>query len=174
MKRFGWLVLAALVPSAPAWGYVDASPSLGKVIHDAATIVVLRVEKVSVEKRAIRFKKVADLKGNHPAAEVKHQLTDRYHPREARTILEWVAPGQFAVCFLNGKVAVLCTGFYWYECSALEPPWWKLVNELEDPQAPVRGAAVDDLGLIGRPARSAVPSLVKLFADLEPLVRVKE
>jgi HEAT repeat protein len=274
MKRLLWLLFAATMPAGPAWGYVDQTPSLGKVLNDASAIVVLRVDRLSVEKRVIIYKKVADLKGTHPTAEVKHQITDGFHPREPRTILEWAEPGKLAICFHNGRTAVTCIGAYWYECAALRPPWWTmtsarpelslayygppeklrdciptildgkeaivtavthgarsdvwqhgnvafkkvlrgkecpiwrlkaslkmpenamdvgskdskwvvgpgaagpedvpdLVRKLDDKEAPVRGAAADDLGLIGRPARSAVPALVKHFTDPEPLVRLR-
>jgi hypothetical protein len=128
MKRYSWLLLAFVVSTTPAWGYVDATPSLGKVIKDAKIISVLRVEKVSAEKRVIIYKKIADLKGAQPTEEVKHQITDGFHPREPRTILDWAEPGKLAVCFYDGKTAVTCIGQYWYECAALEAPWWTMTS----------------------------------------------
>ena len=128
MKRFVLLVLAFAIPTSPAWGYVDATPSLGKVLNDATTIVVLRVEKVSAEKRIIIYKKVTDLKGTQPTEEIKHQITDGFHPREPQTILEWAEPGKLAICFHDGKTAVVCIGQYWYGCAALEAPWWTMTS----------------------------------------------
>jgi hypothetical protein len=56
------------LPGARAGAYVDhmSGFTLGCVIEHSPTIVVLEVEKVSLEKRVIVFKKVADLKGKHP------------------------------------------------------------------------------------------------------------
>src|SRR5262249_26094124 len=67
--------------------------------------------------------KVADLKGKDADDVVKHQLTDGYHPREARTVLDWAEPGRLAVCFSTGGGAVTCLGRYWYLCSTHEPGW---------------------------------------------------
>jgi HEAT repeat protein len=274
MKRLMWLILVIAAPINPAWGYVDATPSLGKVLNDANTIVVLRVEKLNTEKRIIIYQKVGDLKGTHPTDEVKHQITDGFHPREPRTILDWAEPGKLAVCFHDGKTAITCIGQYWYECATLEAPWWTmtsarpelslayfgpaeklrdsipalldekevvvtavmhgarsdvwqhgnvafrkvlrgkdcpiwrikaslkmpdnamevgskdskwivgpgvaapedvpgLTRKLDDKEAAVRGSAADDLGLIGRPARSAAPTLAKLLEDPEPLIRIR-
>src|SRR5437763_10269604 len=112
----------------PAWGYIDASPTLGKVIKDSTNIVVLRVEKVSRGKRIIIYEKVADLKGRHPTDRVKHHITDGWHPGEAKLILDWAEPGKVAVCFHNGRVSETCIGSYWYECSAHQEPWWRMTG----------------------------------------------
>jgi HEAT repeat protein len=98
--------------------------TLGYVIEHSPTIAVLEVEKVSLEKRAIVFKKVADLKGRHPAERVKHQLKDGLQPHELKAILDWAEPGRIAVCFHDGKSARTCIGRYWYECHATQDEWW--------------------------------------------------
>src|SRR5262245_52019461 len=128
MKRLVALLLALVISIGTVQGYVDATQSLGKVITDAKHIVVLRVEKVNEEKRIIIYKKVADLKGDYPTMEVKHRVTDGFHPREPKLIMDWAEPGKLAICFHDGKVAVTCIGSYWYECSALESPWWTMTS----------------------------------------------
>ena len=55
------LVIAWWALATPAQAFIDLAPSLGKLANDSNIIVVLEVEKVSQEKRAIIFKKVADL-----------------------------------------------------------------------------------------------------------------
>src|SRR5215204_6524502 len=70
-----------------AGAYIDTCPSLGTVVASATSIVILQVDKVSVDKRVVIYKKIADLKGNHPAEQIKHQITDGGHPREPKGIL---------------------------------------------------------------------------------------
>src|SRR5262249_1147833 len=68
MKRFvavGVLAVAFLILLVgPIRAYVDVSPTLGYIIKDSTSIAVIQIDKVSVEKRGIIFKKVADLKGS--------------------------------------------------------------------------------------------------------------
>jgi HEAT repeat protein len=99
---------------------------LGRVINQSTRIVVLQVERVSREKQVVVYKKVADLKGSSDDV-VKHQLTDGYHPRESRTVLDWAEPGELAICFYTGSGSVTCLGRYWYLCSAGEPGWGTMI-----------------------------------------------
>jgi HEAT repeat protein len=124
MKRLFYPLLALIGLPGPAPAYIDASPTLGRLVKESTNIVVLRVEKVSMDKRAIIYTKVADLKGKYPADQVKHQLTDGWHPGESKFILEWAEPGRIAVCLLNGKSALICVDNYWYGVTAAEAPWW--------------------------------------------------
>jgi HEAT repeat protein len=119
-------MLVLLVTTDPAGAYIDSTPTLGKLIADSDHIAVLQVDKVSREKRAVIFNKVADLKGKDSAAVVKHRLTDGSRPRQARTILDWAEPGEVAVCFQRGNVSETCIGGFWYECAAGEAPWWTM------------------------------------------------
>lgn len=127
MKRLLGLTVIATLWSAPARAYVDGSPTLGSVIRDSSHIVVLEVTKVNAEKRVIVYKKVADLKGQHPTDEVRHAIGEGSHPREPKTVLDLAKPGAIAICFHNGKVAQTCLGKYWYEAVAAgEAPWWSM------------------------------------------------
>lgn len=124
----GLTALAALPGLAPA--YVGTSPTLAAIINDARHVVVLQVDKVSIDKRAIIFKKVADIKGTTTATEYKHQLGDGSHPCQARLILTWAQEAQelggTALCFHDGKASLICLGDYWYECTVSEAPWWTM------------------------------------------------
>jgi HEAT repeat protein len=124
------LCLAVLLglPCARAGAYVDhiSGFTLGYVIEHSPTIVVLEVEKVTLEKRVIVFRKMADLKGKHPTEQVKHQLKEGLQPHELKAILDWAEPGRIAVCFHDGKVAQTCIGRYWYQCHATQDAWWKM------------------------------------------------
>src|SRR5436190_41663 len=126
MKRLLWVPVLALFLSPPAASAViEVIPTLGQVINDATNIVVLEVEKVSLEKKVIIYKKLADLKGRYPIERVHHQIAGGLSPREPKMILDWAAPGKTAVWFHDGKVGQTCIGNYWYETYALpESPWW--------------------------------------------------
>src|SRR5947209_12650769 len=127
MKRLPLLLL--LVCGLPTRGlaYIEGgSPTLGRLTKEAVHIVVLRVDRVSLERRVIVFRKVADLKGNDPQVEVKHQLADGVHPGLPHAVLDWAEPGKLAVCFHDGKVCLTCIGAAWYQCSALPAPWWTM------------------------------------------------
>jgi HEAT repeat protein len=118
------LVITLWALATPVQAFIDLAPSLGKLANDSNVIVVLEVEKVSQEKRAIIFKKVADLKGKRDAGEIKLRLADGWTPRNSKIMLDWAAPGKTAIFFINGTVGYLCVGSYWCLCSQEAPPWW--------------------------------------------------
>src|SRR5262249_10504987 len=126
MCRFFPALLIVLGTAAPSWAYIAALPTLGKVIKDANNIAVLRVDQVSRDKQVVIFSKVGDLKGKGAPEVMKHKLTDGFHPRQARTILDWAEPGQLAICFHTERVSQTCIGGFWYECAAGEAPWWTM------------------------------------------------
>ena len=106
MKRVLLLLPIFLWTPTHSWAYLEVSPivpTLGRVVNQSTRITVLQVDRVSREKQIIIYKKVADLKGKDSDELVKHKLTDGYHPREARTILDWAEPGALAVCFTRAK-----------------------------------------------------------------------
>ncbi|HEX7896905.1 MAG TPA: HEAT repeat domain-containing protein [Planctomycetota bacterium] len=122
----GALFLGLMAPRAGA--YIDTAPSLGTVVATSTSIVMLQVEKVSVEKRAILWKKIGDVKGKNPAEQFKHQITDGGHPREPRGILDWARPGRVAIGFVNDKVFWTYIGRLWYESAAGEESWWRMTR----------------------------------------------
>jgi HEAT repeat protein len=128
MKRLAYLMMALLGLANPARAYVDATPTLSRLIQDATHIAVMRVVQVDRQKRVIIYAWVADLKGRLEQAEVKHRLTDGLHPREPETILGWAQPGQVAVFFMGNKIAEVCIGRYWYECAQQESAWWSMTR----------------------------------------------
>lgn len=95
--RVSLLVLVFFVMSGRSPAYLAAMPTLGKIIVDSSNIVVLQVDKTSRDKQVVIFKKVADLKGKESPEVAKHKLTNGFHPRQARTILDWAEPGKTAV-----------------------------------------------------------------------------
>jgi HEAT repeat protein len=74
---------------------------------------------------------------------VKHKLTDGFHPRQSRTVLDWAEPGSIAVCFQNGeRTCVTCIGGYWYECAIGEVPWWTMTTGRPELSYAYRGSTV--------------------------------
>jgi HEAT repeat protein len=124
MRRLLYPLLLLLGTPVPSWAYIDASPTLGMLIADSNNIVVLQVDKVSREKQVVLFKNVGDLKGKDFGAVVKHKITDGFHPRQSRTILDWAESGAVAICFRRGNVCQTCLGGFWYECAAGDLGSW--------------------------------------------------
>ncbi len=120
------VLLAGLALPAAGRAYIGSYPTLGKLAADSERIIVLQVDRVDRERRVVVFKKVADLKGTGGPERVKHRLTDGFHPRQARAVLDWAEPGKVAVCFQSGRVSLTCLGDFWYECVAGEPPRWTM------------------------------------------------
>ena len=140
MKRSLYLLLAFVGAPTTSFAYIDSTPTLGKLIADSDHIVVLQVERVSREKQVIIYNKIADLKGKDAPALVKHKITNGFHPRQSRAILDWAEPEAVAVCFQRGTVCQTCIGACWYECAAGEAPWWTMTMGKSELSYTYRGA----------------------------------
>src|SRR5262245_54639609 len=125
MRRIGLFVgVAALCISLHAWAYVEIPYTLGRVLAESSHIVLMEVEAVNKERGAIVFKKLKDLKGQHPQQQIKHNIGTRgFHPREWQTVMGWAEKGKKAVFFYNGGASETCIGTYWYQCYQ-EGEWW--------------------------------------------------
>jgi hypothetical protein len=120
--------LVALLPTRPAFAYIEAPHSLGAVISQSTNVLVLRVEKVDKERNLIVFRKERDLKGTHPGDVVKHNIgRGGFHPREWQWTMEWAQPGQVAVMFHNGGAGEVCITNYWYQVTA-GGEWWNFTH----------------------------------------------
>ena len=109
-----------------AWAYIEIAYTLGRVVQEATSISVLRVEKVDKEKNLILFRKVQDLKGTLPGETTKHNIGRAgFHEREWKAIMEWAEPGKTAVFFNNGGASETCIGNYWYQAYA-GGEWWNM------------------------------------------------
>jgi hypothetical protein len=129
MKSTVLLACAAILVFATAVaGYVEAPYTLGQVCKESTIIVFMEVSRVNQEKNLIIYKKLQDLKGQYPAAEIKHNIGQRgFHPREWQTIMTWAAEGKKAVFFSNGGASETCIGDYWYQCYQ-EGEWWGMTH----------------------------------------------
>ena len=123
-RAFLALPLVLTLTAPPARAYVEAPHTLGRVCHESTNIVLVEVAKVNAEKGLIIFKKLEDLKGKHPRDEIKHNIGKRgFHEREWKGVMAWAEPGKVAVMFHNGSATEVCTGTYWYQCTA-GGEWW--------------------------------------------------
>jgi hypothetical protein len=117
-------VLAVLVGAAQA--YVEAPHSLGQIINLSTNVMILRVEKVDKQNNLIIYRKVKDLKGQHPTDVIKHNIgRGGFHPREWQYTMDWAEVGKTAVFFHNGGASETCIGNYWYQCYA-GGEWWAM------------------------------------------------
>src|SRR5207245_4173871 len=106
-----WNKLALLFLFSSFWflssgfvhAYVEAPHSLGLVCTLSTNIMVLRVEKVDRQNNLIIYRKVRDIKGQHPTDVIKHNIgRGGFHPREWQYTMEWAEVGKTAVFFHNG------------------------------------------------------------------------
>jgi hypothetical protein len=94
------------------------------VVQLSTNIMVVQVEKVDRDKNLIIYRKVRDLKGQHPTDVIKHNIgRGGFHPREWQYPMEWAEVGKKAIFFHNGGASETCTGTYWYQCYA-GGEWW--------------------------------------------------
>ncbi len=125
------VLLAGLVISwwtFPAYAYIEAPYTLGRIINESSNIIVLRVEKVDKEKNLIIFKKVRDLKGTHNGDTIKNNIgRGGFNEREWKYTMEGAEVGKTAIYFHNGSAAEVYLGGYWYQVSN-GGEWWNLVH----------------------------------------------
>lgn len=124
------LAIAALVwlavPTPPARAYIEIPYTLGRCVHEATNIVLVELSRVNTEKNLLIFKKVADIKGMHAGAEIKHNIGKRgFHEREWKNVMQWAEPGKRAIFMYNSEASETCLGTYWYQCYR-EGEWWAL------------------------------------------------
>src|SRR6266478_345944 len=109
---------------SPTHAYVEAPHSLGLVCTLSTNIMVLRVEKIDRQNNLIIYRKVRDIKGQHPTDVIKHNIgRGGFHPREWQYTMEWAEVGKTAVFFHNGGASETCIGTYWYQAYA-NGDWW--------------------------------------------------
>ena len=132
-----------IVENRPAHGFIDVPvQSLAQLSKESEAIAILRVEKVSREKKGIVYGKVRDLKGTFPLQRkyfgdtFTHIIRDpatplmfapHHHMDQGRlelqneAILAWVSEGKTAVIFQHGSGAqAICIGHWWYTARPTE------------------------------------------------------
>ena len=110
---------------ARAHSYVEIPYSLGRLINESTHIMLLQVEKVDKTKNLIVYRKIKDIKGEHPSDVVKHNIAQAgFSPREWQTVMAWAEPGKSAVFFHNGGASETCIDNYWYQAYAGD--WWAM------------------------------------------------
>jgi hypothetical protein len=122
--RFLMTMVVCLLAASAAQAYIEAPYSLGQVLKESTNILVAEVTKVDKAKGLIIYKKVQDLKGQHPTDTIKHNIGQRgYAPREWQNVMAWAEVGKKAVLFHNGSATETCIDTYWYQTYP-EGEWW--------------------------------------------------
>jgi hypothetical protein len=121
-------MLAALLMvtwlTTPSLAYVEAPMSLGAIIQQSTTIVLMRVESVDKDKNIIVYRKIRDIKGKHPQDVIKHNIgRGGLRPNEWKPQMDWAEPGKTAVFFHNGGASETCIGTWWYQAYG-GGEWW--------------------------------------------------
>lgn len=126
-SRFVATVMGVLLCLASrAHAYVDLAPTLGKVLGESQSVVLVEVDRFSREKGALILKKVRDLKGQSGADPIRHQVVATPGSPVSRPILEWAEPGRRAVVFVSTNAALVCVGRSWYQVQASTDGWWRM------------------------------------------------
>jgi hypothetical protein len=117
--------LAVLGTGSPAGAtYIEASMSLGAVVAQSSNIVVMQVDKVDKENNRILYKKIRDIKGQHPSEVIRHNIAKAgFHPREWQNVMAWAEPGKLAVFMYQGGASETCIDMYWYQAYGGGPDW---------------------------------------------------
>jgi len=124
MRRAILAALSCLALTTPAFAYIEAPHTLGRCVHESSNVVLMELVRVNTEKNLLIYKKVADIKGKHPADEIKHNIGNRgFHEREWKNIMAWAQVGKRAVFMYAGDASETCIGTYWYQCYR-EGEWW--------------------------------------------------
>jgi hypothetical protein len=114
----------ALFSSRPASSYVEERYSLGRIVKESTNIVLVKVDKVNKERKLIYYKKVADLKGEHPDVDIRHNVgVGGFNEFEQKAPIEWAEVGKLAIFFHNGSASETCIGKYWYQAYPGDK-WW--------------------------------------------------
>jgi hypothetical protein len=118
------LLLAGAAQRAPA--YVEAPHSLGQVIALSSNVMLVRVEQVDKTKNLIVYRKIRDIKGQHPGDVIRHNIgRGGFNPREWQFSMDWAEVGKTAIFFHNGGASETCLGTYWYQAYA-GGDWWNM------------------------------------------------
>ncbi len=126
-----FLLLWPLLLATPtSLAYVDFTPTLGRIVLESRQIVLAEVEKISQDKPAIIFKKLADLKGTTPDEPIRLQVPAA--TSSLRSVLDWAEPGKRAVLFRTRDSVLVCLGQSWYQAHPLPDSWWRLMIDRPD------------------------------------------
>ncbi|MBI2808982.1 MAG: VCBS repeat-containing protein [Planctomycetes bacterium] len=132
MQRHSFVLVSIVLSVAIAWAwmtqashaYVEAPMSLGAIVQQSSTIVLMRVESVDKTKNIIIYRKVRDIKGKHAQEFIKHNIgRGGLRANEWKPQMDWAEPGKTAVFFYNGGASETCIGGWWYQAYG-GGEWW--------------------------------------------------
>src|SRR5687768_15978107 len=73
-RRVVVILLLPLALALPGLSYVEERYTLPRILNESTHVVWMQVERVNKDKKLIVYKKDADLKGKHPADQIKHNV----------------------------------------------------------------------------------------------------
>ncbi|MSQ93368.1 MAG: VCBS repeat-containing protein [Gemmataceae bacterium] len=118
------VVIALAWMAAKTFAYVEAPMSLGAIVTQSTTIVLMRVESVDKEKNLIVYRKIRDIKGKHPNDVIVHNIgRGGLRANEWKPQMDWAEPGKTAVFFHNGGASETCIGTWWYQAYGGGQNW---------------------------------------------------
>jgi HEAT repeat protein len=115
-----------------AYAYIDLAPTLSKIIADSKSIVLVEVTEFDRPNCLVVFKAVRGLKGDMPAAPIRHRIAPADGGTIPREILQWAGTGAQCVLFVSRSTALVCVGQGWYQARASEDGLWKLGTNRPD------------------------------------------
>jgi len=114
-----------------AYGYVDLAPTLGKIVSDSKTIIVVEVAAYDREKHIVTLKQVRALKGDMTADLITQQVASADAPAASMPIEQWAEPGARGVLFGSRTTSLVCMGMSWYQVQQTNGAW-KIGKERPD------------------------------------------
>jgi HEAT repeat protein len=122
-------------------GYVDLTPTLGRIVRESSQIALVEVDRFSRRSGVVVLKRIRDLKGASVNDRFRHQVSASPGAAVPRSILEWAEPGRRAVLFctqgglFSQPTLLVCLGSAWYQATPTQDGWWRLT--LERPELPL-------------------------------------
>jgi HEAT repeat protein len=121
-----------VIPRA-AWGYAEIPFTLGWLLSGTENIVVLKMAKVSLEKKVVIYEKVKDVLGEYPHQELKlafGRMGTTRKKQDEELLAATAVPGRTVIMFCTrggaGRAGFCYTGNWWYDCYTPAPdqPIW--------------------------------------------------
>jgi HEAT repeat protein len=94
--------------------WLGTPPSLGALIKEASSILVLEVTKVEHGNACITFKVSSRLKGQYSRAEIAYFFNRSETDPKLQDVFAWAKPGRTAIFFCKDKDFLVCLGNFWY------------------------------------------------------------
>jgi|GEM_PF-1186558 len=119
------LALVLLGVPAVAGAYVDLAPTLGRIVREAQSIVLVESSAFNAQRGIAILQKVRMLKGAVVEDTFRHRLVTERQPAPG-DLLEWAQNGGRGVVFVSPRLTLVCFGRGWYQVSAPVDGLWTI------------------------------------------------